>query len=147
METDCRKCGAISVDHIPTVVCGDNCHECGRYAYRVDQPSYLYLLTNEHLGLHKIGIGTVGKDKGFLQQLIQDGWTPYGLWHAADSRETFRWEKEVFKELNSISTAKPEPSLFHGRSDRHWVESINASAISVTELAQLALAAVTGKVK
>lgn len=113
-----------------------------------DQLSYLYLLTNEHLQLHKIGIGTVGKDKNHLQQLTQAGWRVHGLWHDGDKRRTFRWEVEIFKQLKAkFDATNTEQSGFIGRSDRHWVESINAQAISLTDLAHLMSAVVSSKVK
>jgi hypothetical protein len=144
---DCTQCGEILTVHIQRVECGNSCRECGRYAYRAEQPSYLYLLTHNQLHQHKIGIGTVGKDKGYLLKLIQAGWTTHGLWHAEDEAETFKWEQGVFKHLQIISTENPEPQLFLGRSDKHWVESINGRAIPITELAQLMSTVVSGKVK
>lgn len=135
MERDCQKCGAKLTEQIQKVVGGNNCRECGKYAYVADEPSYLYLLTNPGLALHKIGIGTVGKDKGRLQQLIHEGWTVYGLWHAAEKRKTFNWEQTIFKELKS-EIGSVTPSLV-GRWDRDWVEGISAQTITITALAEL----------
>lgn len=147
MKSDCARCEAILTEEIPTVICGNTCHECGRYAYRPDQPSYLYLLTHLQLHQHKIGFGTVGKDKGYLQNLIGAGWKVHGLWHAETKRETFQWEEKVFSHLQVISNEISKPQLFLGRSDKHWVESINALAISITDLSHLMSAVVSGKVK
>jgi hypothetical protein len=138
MEPDCQKCGAILTEQIQKVACGNNCHECGRYAYLAEEPSYLYLLTNPSIGLHKVGIGTVGKDNGRLQELIQEGWSVYGIWHASEKRRTFRWERAVFKELQvRIAMNKSENSGLVGRSDKHWVESISSQIISVLVVAEL----------
>lgn len=135
---DCTKCGELLTPRIPKVACGSNCRECGRYSYRANQPSYLYLLTHQQLKLHKIGIGTVGKDKGHLQQLINEGWTAHGLWHERDKRRTFQWERTVFEQLKLKLplTGQERPGLI-GRWDRSWVESVSAQAISVSALAQL----------
>lgn len=128
--------------------CGKTCHECGRYSYNGDQPSYLYLLTNQDLQLYKIGIGTVDKDKDYLKHLVESGWRVYGLWHDADKRETFKWEREIFKKLEARIVEAEEGSLgFVGRRDRDWVESISASVISERALADLISAVVSGKVK
>jgi len=135
---DCAKCGAVLTELISSVRCGNSCVECGRYAYRVHQPSYLYLLTHEQLKLHKIGIGTVGKDKGHLQQLIHDGWTVHGIWHSSDKRKTFQWEAATFKELAKVIPANSSKLLgLVGRRDRHWAESVGADAITVSALAHL----------
>lgn len=145
---DCAKCGAILTAQIQKVVCGNGCRECGRYAFRADQPSYLYLLTNEQLRLHKIGIGTVGKDRNHMQQLIQAGWRVNGIWHESDKHTTFRWEEEIFKQLTAKFDATNAEQLgFIGRRDRHWVESISSQAISIIDLAELMSTVVSSKVK
>lgn len=145
---DCTKCGAILTHHIAAVTCGNSCKECGTYAYSADEPSYLYLLTNVQLKLHKIGIGTVGQDKNYAQQLIQAGWKVHGLWHAGDKGKTFAWEKEVFRQLKAqFDSGDAVSPVFIGRSDRHWVESVNAEAISITALAHLMSSVVVGRVK
>lgn len=135
---DCLKCGAVLTPHIPKVVCGGNCRECGRYAYFVEQPSYLYLLTNQQLKSHRVGIGTVGKDKDHLAKLLEAGWLVHGIWHGNDKRKTFQWEKEVFEVIKaklSLSTSDLSDSM--GRWDRSWSESVSAEAISVSEIAKL----------
>lgn len=146
MDHDCAQCGALLLEHIYTVTCGNSCQECGRYAYRADRPFYLYLLTNQKLKLHKIGIGTVGKDKNFLQQLIQADWIVHGLWHSAKKAETFQWEKEIFKLLETqINKPGAQSQGFIGRQDRHWIESVSATAISVTALAQLIMSVISAQ--
>lgn len=137
-EKDCSKCGAVLTQYIPKVPCGSSCHECGRYGYFADQPSYLYLLTNQHLKLHKIGIGTVGNAKDRMQQLITAGWLVHGLWHESSKRKTFQWEREVFKELKEkLLLAESDTSGTMGKWERSWSESVNAEAISVSEIAKL----------
>jgi hypothetical protein len=103
-----------------------------------DQWSYLYLLTHPDLNLHKVGIGTVGKDKGRMQQYLDQGWLSQGIWRHSDKRRTFQWERQVFETLNHrFIAAGPDAPGFVGASDRHWREAISADAISVTELSQL----------
>ena len=143
---DCAQCGAILTEQIQKVVCGNSCNECGKYAYSAAELSYLYLLTNMQLGLHKVGIGTVGKDNDHLQQIIQSGWKVHGLWHAVDKGKTFQWEKEIFKQLHSQFDSAGLPG-FIGRSDKHWFESVSAAAISLTSLSHLMSTVVSGAVK
>jgi hypothetical protein len=145
MEPDCGKCGAILTDYIQNVTCGNSCRECGRYAYFAVEPSYLYLLSNPSLDLHKIGIGTVGKDKNRLKQLIQAGWIVHGLWHASEKRKTFQWEQAIFKELKAEIDSTTQGLV--GRWDRDWVEGIGAQVISVEALGLLISKIITGKAK
>lgn len=112
----------------------------------IDQSSYLYLLTHPELKLHKIGIGTPGKDKGRMAQLIYLGWVSHELWHNSDTRKTFQWEKEIFKQLQSrFATLAPDTPGFIGKSDGHWFEAVSAQAISLSELEQLISKIVTKK--
>jgi hypothetical protein len=103
-----------------------------------EQQSYLYLLTHERLQLHKVGIGTVGKDKGLLRALTEQGWSIQGTWCDSDKRQTFRWERAIYKELEAhiASLDLKEPALT-GRRDKHWVEYISASAISLAAITEL----------
>lgn len=145
---ECAKCQATLTVEIPKVACGNSCLECGRYGYSADQPSYLYLLTNKQLELHKIGIGTVGKDKNQLQQLIMAGWTVHGLWHGSDKKITFQWEEEIFKQLKvKFSITSSESLAFVGRWDRNWVESISTKAISLADLSRLISTVISSKVR
>lgn len=137
-QQGCMKCGELLTPLIPTVQCGSNCNECGKYRHRADQLSYLYLLTHQQLRLHKIGIGTVGKDKGLLEQLISQGWIVHGLWHESDKRRTFQWERAIFEQIESeLSLATPETPGFVGNRDKHWVEGISAQLVSLSEITQL----------
>ena len=112
----------------------------------IDQGSYLYLLTHPQLKLHKIGIGTAGKDKGRMQQLIDQGWVSHGLWHNNEKRITFQWEKQIYKQLQlRFAKAAPDAPGFVGQSDRHWFESVSAEAIALAELEQLITKVVTKK--
>jgi hypothetical protein len=111
-----------------------------------DQSSYLYLLTHPQLKLHKIGIGTTGKDKGRMQQLINQGWVSHGLWHNSEKRITFQWEKEIFKQLQlRFAKAALDTPGFVGQSDRHWFESVSTEAISLADIKQLITKVVTKK--
>lgn len=146
LDIECTRCQAILTAQIPKVMCGNSCRECGGYSYSEDEPSYLYLLTKQQLKLHKIGIGTVGKDRNQLQRLLQAGWVAHGLWHDRDQRLTFRWEQEIFKQLkDKFSATNLESQGFVGRWDKDWVESISASVISLTDLSQLASKVVSNK--
>jgi hypothetical protein len=96
------------------------------------------------LKLHKVGIGTDGKDKGRMQQLIEQGWIVQGLWRHRDKHKTFQWEKEIFKQLEQrFATANLELPGFAGKADKHWFEYISAQAISITELTELISQAVS----
>jgi hypothetical protein len=111
----------------------------------IEKASYLYLLTQPELRVHKVGIGTRGKDKGRLQDLIDQGWISHGIWSHGDKQKTFQWEREVFTKLEiRFARASEDTPGFLGKSDKHWFEGISADAISVEELSDL-ISKVVGK--
>lgn len=102
------------------------------------QASYLNLLTHPGQKVHKVGIGTVGKDKGRMQGYIDQGWVSHGIWRHSDKRKTFQWEREIFAQLQlRFERDGISKSGFVGKSDKHWFEAISADAISVRDLADL----------
>lgn len=136
-STTCEKCQACVSLVVEKVVAGNSCRECGRYRFESGDLSYLYLLTHVGLKLNKVGIGTVDKDRGQLEQLLKDGWIAFGIWHG-DQRKTFLWEKKIFAELkrflDSEGSAEIEP---FGTWVDTWSESISTEAISVTDIEKI----------
>jgi hypothetical protein len=109
------------------------------------ESSYLYLLSHLELKVHKVGIGTRGRDKGRLQDWIDQGWVSHGIWSHGDRQKSFQWEREVFSKLGiRFAQASKDAPGFLGRSDKHWFEGISADAISVEELSDL-ISKVVGK--
>lgn len=137
LSSTCDKCNANVSSLVEKVTSGNSCRECGRYRFEPTELSYLYLLTHPKLKLSKIGIGTVGKDKGRLENLLKDGWLAHGIWHA-DQRQTFLWEKKIFAEIKrAVSSEEFIGAEPMGRWVDTWSESVNSEAISTTEIAQI----------
>lgn len=137
ISTECEKCWARFSPVVEKVVAGNSCRECGRYSFERSVPSYLYLLTHPTLRLHKVGIGTFGKDKGRLEQLFADGWVVFGIWHG-EQKMTFLWEKKIFAEIIKVvspqKSAEVEP---FGKWVDTWSESISADAITAPEISKI----------
>lgn len=137
ITTECEKCRASVSLVVVKILAGNTCPECGRYRFESSEPSYLYLLTEPTLKLHKVGIGTAGKDKGRLEQLLKDGWVAYGIWHS-NQRTTFLWEKKIFAEIKKLISSQVSPAVEpFGKWVDTWSESISADAIAVTEIEKI----------
>lgn len=109
-------------------------------------PFYLYLVTHPHLMLHKIGIGTKGKDKGHLESLVGQGWEILGLWSDKNKHKPFQWEKLIFERLEAKAAEMDlvKPGLV-GKRDKHWVEIITTELISGPDVTQLIQSVVSKK--
>lgn len=138
MSSTCEKCDFQISPLIQTVTAGSKCAECFRYRYNAAETAFLYLITNQKLNIHKIGIGIAGVQNSKLEEFINSGYQVYGIWHATDKRKTYNWEQQVFKAIKAKLLSKddnqPDPM---GAWVQNWSESIDASAISLLEIERI----------
>lgn len=127
----CQRCDQYLSSSIPTLSAGNRCNQCTQYAYPQDEPAYLYLITNTQLNKHRIGIGLAGTENSKLEQLLNDGYIPAGIWHHSDKKKTYEWEGKVFKKIAAILNEDKDKPVAMGPWVRNWSEFINASAISL----------------
>lgn len=126
----CEKCDLILSHFVEKVQPIQNCNECGRYSFKESEPSYLYLITHPQLKLHKVGIGTVGKDKNRLQTFVSQGWVVAGLWHEKSKELTFKYETQFFSRLKTMVESNPALNTdATGKWLDMWSESIDAEQI------------------
>ena len=134
----CDKCDLKLSHFIEKVQPRQNCKECGRYAYKENQPSYLYLITHPELKLHKVGIGTVGKDKNRLQNFVADGWIVAGLWHEESKERTFKYETQFFTRLKELTEDDPALGIAAtGKWVGMWAELIDAEKIPLSVVLEM----------
>lgn len=138
LDNSCNKCDLKLSNFIEKVQPSQNCHGCGRYAFKENEPSYLYLITHPELKLHKVGIGTVGKDKNRLQSFVTEGWIVAGLWHEESKERTFKYETQFFTRLKELT--KNDPALgiaATGKWVGMWAESIDAEKIPLSVVLEM----------
>lgn len=128
--TDCARCEKSLVAYLPQLPLGDNCRECGKYAFSFEEPAFLYLIFNEQLGEYKIGFGRMGKSRDRLKRDVEAGWSVLALWHTGDEKKALAWEREVFKALKAVLASPIGGEDPMGDWVEGWSESIRASAIS-----------------
>lgn len=78
---------------------GNGCPRCAQYGFKVGEPASLYLLKNDRLFAHKIGITHVGSTR--INQFVRSGWELLCIWDfelGSDAveveQETLRWIRE-----------------------------------------------------
>jgi hypothetical protein len=133
----CQRCDEILTSYIGTVSAGNRCNQCTQYAYGSDEPAYLYLITNVQLNKHRIGIGLAGAENSKLEQLLNDGYIPAGIWHHSDKKKTYEWESKVFKKIAATLNEDKDKPVAMGPWTRDWSEYILVSAISADQIVKI----------
>lgn len=135
--SDCVRCEKSLVAYLPKVLLGDNCRECGKYAFSFETPAFLYLITSEQLGQYKIGFGRMGKSRDRLKRDVEAGWSVLALWHTGDEKKALAWEREVFKALKAQLAPLSGDEDPMGDWVEGWAQSIKAQAISTAAIKKL----------
>ncbi len=98
----CVKCGNVVTPAYAGIVAGQGgCVFCYPAGINLKTPSYLYLISNEMLGSHKIGIGNHKNKKSDdrLQKFVKRGWQVFQVWEFETGKEAWKIERLVFKHL------------------------------------------------
>jgi hypothetical protein len=146
-KSKCLKCGAIVSPSLKTVLKGSGCINCTPFGINMVNPSYLYLITHQELGSHKVGIGNHKKKNDRLGRFRQFGWETHKVWEIESGREALRIEKAVFKILRKelklpIFLSYDDMPKTQGHS-----ETVDAEAISLLQLEKIINKAIKGQQK
>jgi len=135
----CLKCGSVvfpSYHDIKSKRQG-GCGECAQFGINTKSPSYLYLVTNDRLSAHKIGIGNHKNSADRLTSFIKQGWITFKVWEFSSGSQALKIEKTVFKIIRNelkipIFLSKEQMPKTYGH-----VETMGADSISLIELEKI----------
>jgi hypothetical protein len=134
----CLKCGKTVFPRYDSIRTGQGgCIYCAEYGINMNTPSYLYLITNDRLNSHKIGIGNYKKNNDRLTKFNKKGWETFKVWNFETGGEAWKIESSVFsiirKELKlPIYLSKEEMPVTEGHT-----ETISADAIDLPALEKI----------
>lgn len=124
----CCKCGSEVFPRYGAVVRGGSgCKYCAPYGFDPDGPAVLYLLTHPKWGAHKIGITAPSARR--LEQHSRRGWTIVESMQCPDGRTARRIEAMILHWWRRELRMEP-----HLRDGDGWTETIDADAVSLTEV-------------
>ena len=133
------KCGKVVYPKYGEIRAGKGgCRTCATSGFQIDKQSYIYLITNEDFGSHKVGIANVAKYKynDRLERHKKDGWQVVKVWNFSDGLDVMRIELGVFKIIREDLALPPHLSKgqmkFAGET-----ETINAESITLLELEKI----------
>jgi len=134
----CLKCGKTVTPKYEDILQGQGgCRYCAVKGINMNVPSYLYLITNEELNSHKVGIGNHKKSNDRLARFLKDGWKTFKVWQTNTGAEAIDIESEVFKIIRNdlkipVHLSKEQMSRTEGQT-----ETMNADSITLLELEKI----------
>jgi recombinational DNA repair protein (RecF pathway) len=130
-KSECMKCGRIVYPtHHMVAQRSGGCKYCATLGLDFTLPAYIYLITNEELGAHKIGISGVFAKEDRLKDHGRSGWKLYKRKNFESADKTYEIEQEVLRWLREDRGLPPFLSL-NEMSQRGWTETVEASEIDL----------------
>jgi hypothetical protein len=134
----CLVCKRIITPSLANVKSGHKgCVYCAPAGLGMQKKSYVYLITNEELNAHKVGIGNVKKHMDRLGRFNARGWVTYKVWQFETGREALDVEKMVFKVIRKDLKIPVYLSYEQMKSTGGHVETMGADSISLLDLEKI----------
>lgn len=133
----CLVCGEIVRPHLTSISKGGGCFYCAVAGIQMSKPSYVYLISNDDLNAHKIGIGNKRKNRDRLRKFMNKGWEPYKVWEFNTGAEALKVEKAVFKILRKDLKLPVYLSAEQMPVTGGETETIDSDSISLVQLEKI----------
>lgn len=130
-KSQCMKCERIVYPtHHMVAQRSGGCKYCATLGLDFTLPAYIYLITHDELGSHKIGISGVHAKEDRLKDHAKNGWTLYKRKNFESADHTYEIEQEVLRWLREERGLPPYLSL-NEMPQRGWTETVDASEIDL----------------
>jgi recombinational DNA repair protein (RecF pathway) len=130
-KSECMKCGRIVYPtHHMVAQRSGGCKYCATLGLDFTLPAYIYLITHEELGAHKIGISGVHAKEDRINDHAKNGWKLYKRKNFESADQTYEIEQEVLRWLREDRGLPPHLSL-NEMPQRGWTETVDATEIDL----------------
>jgi recombinational DNA repair protein (RecF pathway) len=130
-KSECMKCGRIVYpSHHMVSQRGGGCKYCATLGMDFTLPAYIYLITHEEFGSHKIGISGVHAKEDRIKDHAKNGWKLYKRKNFETADQTYEVEQQVLRWLREDRGLPPHLSL-NEMPQRGWTETVDASEIDL----------------
>ena len=136
----CLKCGEIVFPMLHNVQSGNGgCAYCQNFGIKYGEPTYLYLLSNESLKSHKVGITNITKSKNSdrLGKFVEREWKIVRLWTFEKGALARDVEALVLSHLRKNLKFPPYLSKVEMGPLGGHTETVGADSISLLDLEKL----------
>jgi hypothetical protein len=133
-------CGNVVTPEYSSIKSGNGgCKYCAEYGFQYSKPAYLYLITNEVLNAHKIGIANPARIKKSdrLHRYRHNGWNVIKVWDFPNGKIAEEIENELLRRLRVDLGIPPYLSISEMGGHKGHTETVSADAISLLELERM----------
>ena len=106
------------------------CKYCATLGLDLTLPAYIYLITHQEFGAHKIGISGMHAKEDRIRDHEKSGWKLYKRKNFESADLTYEIEQEVIRWLREDRGLPPFLSLSE-MPQRGWTETVDASEIDL----------------
>jgi hypothetical protein len=130
-KSECLQCHRIvyPTHHMVSQRSG-GCKYCSTLGMDFTKPAYIYLITHEELGAHKIGISGEFAAENRILDHAKQGWKLYKRRTFESADKTYEIEQEILRWLREDLGFPPFLSL-ENMPQRGWTETVDADAIDL----------------
>lgn len=142
-KSKCLKCGNTVYPKYSNVSQNNGgCGFCAKKGIDLNKASYVYLITHENLGAHKVGIGNVQEkiridrlrgNRGFLAT----GWQIHKIWNTKTGADATIIETAVFRILRKDLRLMPYLTKEDMPKTRGESETVSSESISLIQLEKI----------
>lgn len=133
-------CGNTVTPEYSSIKSGNGgCKFCAEYGFQYSKPAYLYLITNQELNAHKIGIANPAKIKKSdrLHRYQHHGWLIFKVWNFPNGKLAEDIENTVLLHLRVSLEIPSYLSIQEMSGQGGHTETVSADSISLLELERL----------
>jgi len=133
-KSECLKCKRIVYPtHHMVAQRSGGCKYCATRGMDFTLPAFIYLITNQELGAHKIGISGEYSNEVRLRDHAKNGWLLYKKKTFLTADQTYEIEQEVLRWLREDKGLPPYLSA-EQMPQRGWTETVSANEIDLPSL-------------
>jgi len=130
-KSECMKCGRIVYpSHHMVSQRSGGCKYCSTQGMDFTLPAFIYLITNDELNAHKIGISGMHSKEDRLKDHAKNGWTLYKRKTLESADQTYEIEQETLRWLREDRGLPPYLSKDQVP-QAGWTETVDASEIDL----------------
>jgi recombinational DNA repair protein (RecF pathway) len=130
-KSECMKCGRIVYpSHHMVSQRSGGCKYCSTQGMDFTLPAFIYLITNEELNAHKIGISGMYSKEDRLKDHAKNGWTLYKRKTLESADQTYEIEQETLRWLREDRGLPPYLAKDQVP-QAGWTETVDASEIDL----------------
>lgn len=130
----CNVCGQVSKPHYTSMQQGINrCKFCATGGFDFNAPAIIYLITNDKLGAHKIGVAGAAKHNERLSKHAKQGWTLYKHREFKKGVDAFNIEGKILHWWRYQKNLPPYLSV-EQMPQAGWSETVDASELDLSTI-------------